>query len=196
MEQTRAVETIWRFIRSEESPQDFEQWLYENHEDPVIVVLLGEKLLLKAIETNFADRDQVWQCRAALRSALEKTFPGKCSCLIWRDNERLPLGFSIEAQRTESFEEFKSRFHIIKNRTPWLFAGRCRECGQGWYVAVDTVDDDYHLMRLSPSKATDITVGHWPAIFDKLDHVWPDRDWLNLNGYTNLEEWQSKHNAT
>jgi hypothetical protein len=50
----------------------------------------------------------------------------------------------------------------------------CRRCHQPWYVAIDTVDDDYYFRRLSAVEVAGILDrGHWPADYDQFVNVWP-----------------------
>jgi hypothetical protein len=67
-------------------------------------------------------------------------------------------------------------FDLLKQRNPWLSLARCKECGQAWYVATDTVDDDYRMLRLTDEQAQDILQNDkWPIVFDDYENVWPDK---------------------
>jgi hypothetical protein len=63
---------------------------------------------------------------------------------------------------------------VLRERTPWIEAVRCRACGQAWYLAVDTCDDDYYLHRLNEDElAAALQRDEWPPTFDGLKAVWP-----------------------
>ena len=70
------------------------------------------------------------------------------------------------------------RFETVCERTPWLLLGRCRTCGESWYIAVDTVDDDYYFHRLSAEATRRVEhEGTWPTDFDSMENCWPlDRE--------------------
>ena len=54
---------LWRFVRSDLAPVDFEQWAYA---EAVLEVQLGAHLYLEVVSTNFADKEAVWSLRGAL----------------------------------------------------------------------------------------------------------------------------------
>ena len=86
-----------------------------------------------------------------------------------------------------------AEFTILKKRTPWLDLVRCKHCDRHWYIATDTVDDDFHVLLLSQEQVDAILEkGIWPTTFDGWDHVWPDQGWLEAFGYTSIEDWREK----
>jgi hypothetical protein len=67
------------------------------------------------------------------------------------------------------------RFEGLQDRNPWLRLVRCRECGQQWYLAIDTVDDDHYFLRLNGDQIRAIVDhGQWPTDYDEFVNVWPD----------------------
>ena len=66
-------------------------------------------------------------------------------------------------------------FKYLKARNPWLDLVVCRRCGQHWYLATDTVDDERVFMKLSDREVGDIlTSDKWPTMFDTVANVWPE----------------------
>ena len=89
-----------------------------------------------------------------------------CLCSDWGERVRIPLG-AATADLLEAFDD-------VRERNPWLRLARCRGCGRPWYVAVDTVDDDYYFRRLSTPEADAAAErDEWPTDFDGFVNVWP-----------------------
>jgi hypothetical protein len=90
-----------------------------------------------------------------------------CVCALWADHQRIGLGY-------ETADLLERNFSVEDQRNPWLMLVRCRGCGQAWYVAVDTVDDDYYFLRLSEERLSSIKErNEWPIDFDDFVNVWP-----------------------
>jgi hypothetical protein len=90
-----------------------------------------------------------------------------CQCSDWGDRVRINLGY-------ETADLLRTGYEILRARNPWLDLAVCRGCGAPWYVAVDTVDDDYYFRRLSSSElAAILERDEWPADFDDFVNVWP-----------------------
>lgn len=156
---------LWRFTRGETPTAEFELWIYAT---PELEPLLGPELYLRLISEDYRDAATVHDLRRALPALLDAIAPRGCECLTWRDNERVPLGYDTRP------DVFLTRFDVLRERTPWIDAVRCRNCAQAWYLAVDTRDDDYYLHRLSEDElAAALERDAWPNIFDSLDAVWP-----------------------
>ena len=93
--------------------------------------------------------------------------PGVCECAAWPDRHIIALG----AETADLLDQFE----VVVQRTPWLSLARCPVCGEHWYVAVDTVDDDYYFRRLTqPDLDGIVERGAWPADFDGFVHVWSE----------------------
>jgi hypothetical protein len=93
---------------------------------------------------------------------------GGCICAEWPDRKIVPLGCD-----TANFDD--EEFNRICDRTPWLRLVRCGGCGAPWYLAVDTVDDDYYFRRLSAAEAAAIERSNiWPPDYDGFASVWPE----------------------
>jgi hypothetical protein len=95
------------------------------------------------------------------------TLDSKCVCALWADHQRIGLGY-------ETADLLESNFAVERQRNEWLRLVRCAGCGQAWYVAIDTVDDDYHFLRLSTEQLSSINERDvWPPDFDNFVNVWP-----------------------
>jgi hypothetical protein len=99
---------------------------------------------------------------------------GGCVCAEWPDRKIVPLGCD-----TANFDD--EEFTRVRDHTPWLRLVRCRGCGTAWYLAIDTVDDDYYFRRLSAAEASAIEERDiWPTDYDDFVSVWPEPK--NLTG--------------
>ena len=71
----------------------------------------------------------------------------------------------------------------IKERNNWLSLVEYKYCKNNYYLAIDTIEDDFYLIRLNKREVQDIIGNNlWPGIFD---------------GYSNLfdnEELKFEHN--
>ena len=96
-----------------------------------------------------------------------------CHCAAWKDRVRINLG-------AETAGLLEADFDVLRDRNPWLHLARCKGCGQHWYAAVDTVDDEYYFRRLSaPELAGVVERGEWPADYDGFVNVWPMEEGQN-----------------
>lgn len=92
-----------------------------------------------------------------------------CVCSGWSDHQVIPLGF-------DTAHILKTHFLLDRERNPWLRLVRCAACGQEWYVAIDTIDDDQYFLRLSAAQLAAIKErNEWPTDYDDFVNVWPDR---------------------
>ena len=90
-----------------------------------------------------------------------------CACAEVKDGYRYVLGFDVLAGGLAELG-----YETLRERTPWLDLVRCTRCGQHWYVATDTVDDDVYMRRVTLAEAIDIVESaKWPSHFDSMKHV-------------------------
>jgi hypothetical protein len=179
-------ETLWRFVYDNIDTSKFESWAYQAEN---LETRLNSDLYLRLLETNYQDHLQVYELKKALQTWLESSYPLTCDCLAWKDYQVVPLGYETP------IDVFMERFEVLKRRTPWIDVVRCKSCAQLWYLAVDTREDDYHLQRLTAEDLKRIETGSWPSTFDGMEAVWPSPEWLRLNGFQSLAEWQNKESA-
>jgi hypothetical protein len=90
-----------------------------------------------------------------------------CACANWTDHQQIGLGY-VTADLLEK------DFALERKRNEWLRLVRCLGCGRAWYVALDTVDDDYYFLHLSAEQLSCIREqDQWPNDFDDFVNVWP-----------------------
>jgi hypothetical protein len=90
-----------------------------------------------------------------------------CVCAEVKDGQRYVLGFDVLGGGLAELG-----YETLRERTPWLDLVRCTRCGQHWYVATDTVDDDVYMRRVTLAEAMDIVENaKWPTHFDSMKHV-------------------------
>lgn len=156
-------EELWKFARGDSLVEQFEQWVYDS---PELETYLGTDLYWDLITLNFRNRRAVLDFQSRLEAWLYEKTPRECDCITWGNYQKIPLVFDT-ADLLESFS-------TLRKRTPWLTLVRCPICVTYWYVAVDTVDDDYYWRRLDEIDAEKIIKEDtWPASFDDNERFWP-----------------------
>jgi hypothetical protein len=171
------LEVVWGFVRGDSAVEVFERWVYEA---PELEQALGKDLYLAAISTDFADEDAVRKLRGALAEyARARSGPG-CLCIRLRSLDVVDMGSfqapqpAFEADRTWSHEDVFRTLDRVKERGPprwWLWAARCRVCGQGWLVGQEERQNDVFCMkRLAPDRLRELVEdGRWPTDFDRYE---------------------------
>jgi|WetSurMetagenome_2_1015567.scaffolds.fasta_scaffold58705_2 hypothetical protein len=185
------IEQLWRFARGDLEPKAFEEWLYAHLENPDLVELLGREFVLTLLEHDYGTHLPTTDLRDVLQDRLRVLNPMKCRCLGWRNHEVLRIGYDAVTESTAVLEDYFD-YSIEARQTPWLECVRCRNCGQDWYLAVDTIDDWYHLVRLDSDVVEAARNGAWPSDFDDLEVFWPSEEWLARWGYSSLEDWRKR----
>jgi len=166
----RIEETIWSFVRDDMSAEDFERWVYASAQ---LEEFLGAGTYLDLLSAGYRDKYDIHDLKQRLRKWLEENTRRTCDCITWKKDQIIPLGYETRP------DIFLLNFVTLKERNPWLELVRCKECGQDWYIATDTIDDDYYLLRLTEERANDIVLhDNWPTMFDTLKNVWPDPNYL------------------
>ena len=159
-------ERLWSWVRDDTPTDEFERWAYA---EVALESFLGSERWLRLVGIDFRNDDQVWRLRKDVRWWLEELAPRRCDCPTWRDDDRIPI------TRETMPDDFLKRFEVLRSRSPWVDLARCRVCGQAWYLALDTRDDDYWLHRLSePDVREIIEDNRWPTTFDSIEAVWPE----------------------
>lgn len=154
-----------KFVNNRISIAEFEQWIYDR---PRLEGLLGSDLYLEAISLDYSNDGMVSEFRDKLCFWLDTNYPRECDCITREDDEQIPLGFEMPP------DAFFSNFKVLKQRTAWLDLVQCLICDSYWYVATDTVEDNYHLLRLAAEDVRRILeYDDWPDRFNGLDSVWP-----------------------
>lgn len=166
---------LWRFVRGETSPQVFEAWLYATSE---LESRLGHQAYGEAISTDFREAEAVWQLRVRLAEILRKSAQARCVCIRLRDLDLVDMGSfgapapAFERTRKWSSNDVIANFDEVRRRPSpiwWLWAARCRECGECWLVADESRQNDvYCLRRLSADEMRAIeNADQWPLDFDR-----------------------------
>jgi hypothetical protein len=165
---------LWKFVRGDLPASEFEMWLYSQ---PELELQLGKESYLAAISTDFSHGSEVWKLRCALAPLARAGTRVGCVCIRLRDVDVVDMGTfqapqpAFEGERSWSHEDVLRTLDEVRRRdTPlwWLWAARCRACGQGWLVGSEERQNDVYCMkRLAPEQLQEI-IGHgnWPPDFD------------------------------
>jgi hypothetical protein len=151
------ADRMCQFVQGKLAVDDFEGWCYQS---PQLESSLGKDLYLDLITTRFDDLQQVAKLKNILYEwLLEQKYP-VCECFRWGALNKEPLGCDW------TLDEVDARFELLRQRTNWLELRRCRRCGQAWYVACDTVDDDWYFRRMSEDEVGKVLkTEKWPEDF-------------------------------
>lgn len=172
-----ALEAIWRFVRRDLRTSEFEQWVYA---EPDLDRLLGPELHFVTLSTDFSNREAVRTLRVAMAAFARAHWPLDCLCIRLRDLDVVDMGYfpapepAFEAGREWSNEDvFRSLEEVARHGAPlwWLWAARCRTCGQAWLVGQEERQNDVFCMRrLAPLELDEILRGGpWPKDFDSYE---------------------------
>ena len=160
-------QTMWSFLRGDTSAENFEKFVYTNES---IEGVVGKRKYLELLSAGYRDEKDIIELKQTLKIWLEANCVRTCACITWSQKQTLPLGFDTV--------DLMNAFEDLKKRNPWLELVRCRICGQAWYLATDTVEDDYHLLRLTDGQVNEIiSLDKWPTLFDDFQNVWPDTNY-------------------
>jgi hypothetical protein len=151
-------EVLWQFVRGSLTTLEFEAWCYQSCE---LERCLGKDLHLDVIATYFDEPGKVKALREVLHDWLSRKGYPTCDCLLWGSLKKLTLGCEWSPERVDE------RFELVRRRTNWLELRNCRRCGEAWYVACDTVDDDWYFRRMAEEDvARVLRSDEWPLEFD------------------------------
>lgn len=171
---TRVHDAVWEFVRGDSPGDVFEKWLYA---EPGLEEVLGKDLHLSAISTDFANKEAVWNLRCLLADYARTPAMTGCLCIRLRIVDVVDMGEfqaprpAFESDRSWSHEDVFRTLDRLKDRgSPfwWLWAARCRVCGQGWLIGQEERQNDVFCMkRLEPDALREIVEnGRWPTDFD------------------------------
>ncbi|MBK7579808.1 MAG: hypothetical protein IPI67_06320 [Myxococcales bacterium] len=156
------IVTLWEFVRGDLSTKDFAERCYLSQ---TLGALLGQDGHLELISTDFRDVVAVDSLRTRLEGVLRALASHTCDCLAVANCGVVDMG--------EHRGVFASLEEVAR-RGPdfwWLWASRCRECGQGWLVGSEERQNDvFCMLRLAPETLADIARnGTWPPDFDRYE---------------------------
>ena len=171
------TEHLWAFVRGDVPVVAFEKWVYA---EPRLEGELGAELFLTAISTDFANREAVWSLRCALAAHARGRVSPDCLCIRLRALDVVDMGHfqapppAFEAGREWTHKDvFRSLERVADRGDPywWLWAARCRACGQGWLVGQEERQNDvFCLMRLDAGQLREIVARNlWPRDFDSYE---------------------------
>jgi len=156
------LQTLWRFVRGDTDPREFERWLYA---DQTLEAVLGDSLYLASIETDFGDRESVFQLKEQLRAFASTHDLSNCLCI--RHPNITVIGMGHHEYFFASLETTRERGQPYW----WLFAADCTSCGESWLVASEERHNDvYILRRLQLAEREAIRdENRWPSDFDRYE---------------------------
>jgi hypothetical protein len=94
-----------------------------------------------------------------------------CSCRRLGPRRTLALDWEVAGAGLEAYG-----FVTVVERNPWLSLELCERCARCWYVAIDTLRDEIHMVLLSSEEERLVLEGgEWPKTYDGLASVWPER---------------------
>jgi hypothetical protein len=150
-------DVVWQFVRGALPVSDFETWCYQARD---LEDCLGKDFYVEVVATPFDDPSRVAVLKKSLHGWLgEKGYP-TCDCFLWGSLKKMGFG------REWTENEIDARLELVRKRTPWLDLRKCCRCGQAWYVACDTVDDDWYFKRMSEEDVVRALEDVWPKDFD------------------------------
>ncbi len=159
------LDILWSFAREDDLRNSFSEWLYTHYDE--LEREIEKDLFLELIALDFNDDKAVAATRQRLKQFLDRLPGRECYCIT------LPSRYSRILSTDENMPELAT-LRSICSRTMWLHLKRCQSCGEWWYLAEDTVNDDVYFLRITPAEAEEIQgKGIWPAEFDGYREVWP-----------------------
>jgi hypothetical protein len=158
------VVTLWKFVRGDLGPRDFERWACESQ---ALEAVLGPVLGMDVISADYRDPVALGAMRGRLEAHLRSLPNRSCECVTVADVGVVDMG-AHEAV-------FASLEEVAIRGDPywWLWAAHCRKCGQGWLVGSEERQNDVYCMRrLSAAGLEDVVQGrHWPPDFDHYESL-------------------------
>lgn len=156
------LETLWRFVRSDLKPSEFEQWIYA---ELSLEDLLGRELYLETISVDYLDDVAVAELKTTLMAFAEGKSDLRCECVTIPSLALVPIGEDSDIV-FRTFEERVRREAEFR----WTTAQHCSVCGQWWLAEFDTDRyDAYFLVRLQQQDGERIAAGGgWPPDFEGL----------------------------
>src|SRR4051794_9844278 len=117
---------IWRFVRGDTKPRDFEQWVDYS---PLLYEQLGEDLYQDLFSTDYGSRGDVVDLKERLCAWANEHRPSHCQCITLPDLTVVDMG--------EHDQVFETLEEEVRRGQPfwWLSAYRCSACDDWWLVA-------------------------------------------------------------
>lgn len=159
------LETIWKFVRGDLGPTEFEQWAYV---ETGLEDLLGERLYMETISADYSSKGAVYVIRQSLGAYAREASNLRCECITLPDLAGVDMGETHNIV-LRTFEERA----IWGPALWWLTAEQCTECEQWWLMAAESRQNDvFFLKRLSPREGGQIVnEKQWPEDFDSFEKL-------------------------
>lgn len=158
------VVELWRFVRGDEEPAEFEQWIYAHSVE--LESRLGKQPALEVLATDFRSAAAVPAVRQVLREYAERVSELECRCITLPNVAVIDMGDDSE-RVLASIEQRRSRGEPLW----WLWCSECTRCGQWWLVGQEERQNDvFCLRRLADAEATALIANDiWPPDFDSYE---------------------------
>lgn len=155
---------LWAFSRGDTAPKTFESWFLEQEG---LESALGEDLHWALTSSDYRDRDTVWKLRQSLGNFLAAT--KNCECPSIKDLAVIPMGGGLDEIAFSTLDQVAE----YGSEKWWLYASRCRICGQSWLIAQDErIHDNFHFKRIASEELAKITeLSKWPEDFFLYEQV-------------------------
>lgn len=142
------------FIRDDISPDKYQLWLHENSEK---LLSLGIPLIKDLLCKYFSQQDEVEEIKVEIKNYFLLN-ANLCKDYFWKKNEKVLM----VGDNYNILENFK----LLAIKTPWLQLLECENCKQLWFVAIDTVDDDFYFQCCKENEKSAILENEiWPIHF-------------------------------
>lgn len=157
------LEMIWKFVRGDLGPTEFEQWAYA---ETGLEDQLGERLYMETISVDYSRKGAVYEIRQSLEAYARGASKLQCECITLPDLTDVDMGKDSDTV----FRTFEKRA-VHGPPLWWLAAYQCCECGQWWLMGQESrINDVYFLKRLSTGEGERILEEkQWPEDFGKYE---------------------------
>jgi len=160
------VLNVWRFVRGDTDPREFERWVYA-HTDQ-LEGRVGASEALDVLSADYASSAAVANVRKFLRAFVEQASSSlRCQCVTLANLAVLEMGAENDVLAT--IQQRRSRGEPWW----WLWCGECTECGQWWLVAQEERQNDaFCLRRLDAHDVSELLQNNvWPSDFDSYESL-------------------------
>ena len=157
---------IWRFVRGDTEPREFERWLYAQADE--LERRLGAQKALDVLSADYGASAAVASVRKILRAfAAQASLSLPCRCVTLANVAVVEMG--SRGDELATIDERRSRGEPWW----WLWCGECSRCGQWWLVAQEERQNDvFCLRRLEADQVNDLLQNNvWPSDFDSYESL-------------------------
>jgi hypothetical protein len=131
---------MWRFVRGDTGPREFEQWLYARTDE--LENRLGNQKALDLLAADYGSAVAVASVRKILRAfAAQASLSLPCRCVTLANVTVVEMG--SPGDEVGTIEVRRSRGEPWW----WLWCGECSGCGQWWLVGQEERQNDVFCLR-------------------------------------------------